>query len=121
MLMVAFGVPRSIEPMYRPGYTKPEIRIHTTSVFADWLGSLRDARGRARILARLESIAHGSLGDTRGVGGGIRELRVHVGPGYRVYFVQRAGAVLLLLCGGDKSTQARDIERARRLLRDYGG
>ena len=58
----------------------------------------------------------GNLGDTRTVGGGVREMRVHVGPGYRVYFAQRHGGVLLLLCGGTKSSQARDIERARRML-----
>ena len=93
-------------------------RIQQTDTFADWLANLRDAKGKARILARLESIAQGSLGDSKSVGGGVRELRVHVGPGYRVYFAQIGRIVLLLLCGGDKSTQKRDIERAKRLLKD---
>ena len=93
-------------------------RIQQTDTFADWLANLRDAKGKARILARLESIALGSLGDTKSVGDGVRELRVHVGLGYRVYFAQIGRVVLLLLCGGDKSTQKRDIERAKGLLRD---
>ena len=91
-------------------------RLRQTETFADWLGGLRDAKAKARILARLESARLGNLGDTRTVGGGVREMRVHVGPGYRVYFAQRQGAVLLLLCGGAKSSQSRDIERARRIL-----
>jgi putative addiction module killer protein len=87
-------------------------RLRQTDAFAKWLGDLRDAKAKARILARLESARLGNLGDTRAVGGGVREMRVHVGPGYRVYFTERRGAVLLL-CGGDKSSQKRDIERAR--------
>ena len=93
-------------------------QIQRTDVFADWLSRLRDARGKARILSRLESMTQGNLGDTKSVGDGVRELRVRVGPGYRVYFAQRAHIVLLLLCGGDKSTQRRDIDRAKRLLRE---
>jgi putative addiction module killer protein len=79
------------------------------------VGRLRDAKAKARILARLESARLGNLGDTKALGG-VREMRVHVGPGYRVYFTQRHGAVLLLLCGGAKSSQVRDIERARLML-----
>jgi len=93
-------------------------QIQQTDVFADWLVRLKDAKTKARILARLESVTQGNLGDTKVVGGGVRELRVHVGPGYRIYFTQTGQIVLLLLCGGDKSTQKRDIERAKRLLRE---
>lgn len=77
---------------------------------------MRDSRAKGRILARLESVRLGNLGDTKSLGGGVRELRVHVGAGFRIYFVRRRKEVLVLLCGGDKSTQSRDIERARRLL-----
>jgi putative addiction module killer protein len=91
-------------------------RLRQTETFADWLGGLSDAKAKARILARLESARLGNLGDTKSLGGGVHEIRVHVGPGYRIYFAQRHGAVLLLLCGGAKSSQARDIERARRML-----
>ena len=90
--------------------------LRQTETFAKWLGGLRDAKGKARILARLESARLGNLGDTKSLGGGVREMRVHVGPGYRVYLAQRQGTVLLLLCGGDKSSQTRDIERARVML-----
>jgi len=83
--------------------------LRQTDTFAKWLGGLRDGKAKARILARLESARLGNLGDTRTLGGGVREMRVHVGPGYRVYFAQRHGAILLLLCGGAKPSQARDV------------
>ena len=96
-------------------------QIRQTSNFAKWLAGLKDIKGKARILARLESCRLGNLGDTKAVGDGIRELRIHVGPGYRVYFVQRQKVVLLLLCGGRKSSQSRDIEKAKRLLAELDG
>lgn len=91
-------------------------RVRQTNAFARWLDGLRDTRAKARILVRLEACRLGNLGDTKAVGGGIRELWVHVGAGYRVYFIQRRNLVLLLLCGGSKSSQARDIKRAQHLL-----
>lgn len=94
-----------------------KFELKSTGIFDVWLRALRDKRARARILARLDSARMGNIGDARSVGGGIRELRIHMGPGYRLYFVQRDGT-LLLLCGGDKSTQPRDILKARRLLTD---
>ena len=93
-------------------------QIRQTEVFSNWLADLGDAKGKARILARLESIRLGNLGDTKSLGGGIHELRVQVGPGYRVYFSPQRKIVLILLCGGDKSTQSRDIARAKRLLKE---
>jgi len=101
--------------LYPNGYSPPLYRLRQTEAFAKWLGGLRDAKGKARILARLESARLGNLGDTKALGGGVREMRVHVGPGYRVFFAQRR-AMILLLYGGDKSGQARDIERARLIL-----
>jgi putative addiction module killer protein len=92
--------------------------IQQTDVFAAWLSGLRDAKGKARIIARVESARLGNLGDSKSLGGGIREMRVHVGPGYRLYFTQTGKIVLLLLCGGEKSTQERDIERARSLRKE---
>jgi putative addiction module killer protein len=87
-------------------------------MFAKWLAGLRDRKAKARIIARLDSARLGNLGDCKAVGGGIREMRIHASAGYRLYFVQRAKVVLLLLCGGSKTSQARDIERARRLLNE---
>ena len=95
--------------------------LQSTEVFDEWLRGLQDRKARARILARLDSAQLGNLGDVKSVGAGIREMRIHFGAGYRVYFVQRGKVLLLLLCGGDKSTQSRDIERARRILRDLRG
>ena len=100
--------------------TRNVYHLRQTKAFAKWLAQLRDARAKARILARLESARLGNLGDTRSVGSGVHEMRVHVGAGYRVYFTRHGGEVLLLLCGGDKSSQQRDIERARRMATDLG-
>ena len=90
-------------------------QIRQTDAFARWLVALRDVRAKARILARLDSTRLGNLGDARSVGGGVSEMRIDVGAGYRVYFTRRQRIVVILLCGGDKSTQAKDIARARLL------
>jgi len=84
-----------------------------TEVFADWLAELRDTQARATIARRTLRLAGGNFGDCKSVGGGVSELRIHLGPGYRVYFTRRGQRLLLLLCGGDKDSQARDIARAR--------
>jgi putative addiction module killer protein len=107
--------------LYPKGYKGLVYHLRQTETFAKWLGRLRDAKAKARILARLEAARLGNLGDTRTLGGGIREMRVHVGAGYRVYFTQQRGEVLVLLCGGDKSGQQRDIERARRMVAELDG
>ena len=93
-------------------------QLQQTETFATWLLGLRDMRAKARILVRLDSVRLGSLGDVRSVGDGVSEMRVDVGAGYRVYFTRRQRIVLILLCGGDKSSQARDIARAKRMVRD---
>ena len=80
--------------------------------FDKWLTKLKDVKGKARIVARIRSAELGNLGDVKPVGKGISEMRIHFGPGYRVYFTQRGKLVILLLVGGDKSSQKRDIERA---------
>jgi putative addiction module killer protein len=92
-------------------------QLQRTDVFDNWLLGLRDMRAKARILARLESARLGNLGDARSVGDGVSEMRVDVGAGYRVYFTRHQRVVLILLCGGDKSTQARDIARAKLMVR----
>lgn len=91
-------------------------QLKRTDVFDDWLLDLRDVRAKARILARLESARLGNLGDVRSVGDGVGEMRVNVGAGYRVYFTRRQRVVIVLLCGGDKSSQARDIARAKQMV-----
>jgi putative addiction module killer protein len=104
--------------VYPFGYTPRVYQLQRTDVFDKWLAGLRDAKGKARILARLESVRLGNLGDSKSLSGGLHELRVFAGPGYRVYFAPRGEIVIVLLCGGDKSSQQRDIARARRLLAD---
>ena len=90
--------------------------VQHTDVFSRWLAELGASRSKARVIARIDSARFGNLGDTKSVGGGVHEMRVHVGAGYRIYFARTGKIVLLLLCGGDKSSQVRDIARAKRLL-----
>lgn len=94
------------------------IEIRKTEVFVQWLDGLRDIKARSRVLVRIERLATGNPGDVRPVGEGVSELRIDYGPGYRVYFVRRGQAVIVLLAGGDKSTQAEDIRTAIRLARN---
>jgi putative addiction module killer protein len=102
------------------------IEVRRTVEFGEWLRTLRDVQGRVRILRRIERAQAGNLGDVGAVGGGVLEMRLFFGPGYRIYFVERGnfegrgGAIILLLCGGDKASRHRDIERAQALAREYG-
>jgi putative addiction module killer protein len=91
--------------------------IHTTSAFDDWFSALRDRQGRLRIQARIDRAELGNYGDCAPVGEGVSEMRIHVGPGYRVYFVERGLEIVILLAGGDKSTQPKDIKTAQKLAR----
>lgn len=92
--------------------------VQLTQTFEAWLGGLRDVRARVSVARRIERIAAGNLGDVKSVGDGVFELRVDVGPGYRVYFVQRDGRLVVVLAGGDKSSQTRDIQRAKQLAKE---
>jgi putative addiction module killer protein len=94
------------------------IEIRKTEHFAQWIDDLQDIRARARILARIERLATGNPGDVKAVGEGISELRIDYGPGYRVYYTQHGRSVVILLAGGDKSTQGRDIRTALRLAKN---
>jgi putative addiction module killer protein len=93
------------------------VELRKTARFARWLDDLQDIRGRARIQARIERLAAGNPGDVAPVGEGVSELRIDVGPGYRVYFAQRGRALIILLAGGSKSTQAADIRTALQIAR----
>ena len=92
--------------------------IQRTAEFDRWLGALRDGKAKARVLARIASAQHGNFGDCKAIREGVSEMRIDVGPGYRLYFVRRAETVYLLLAGGDKSTQLRDIRRAMKMVRE---
>lgn len=94
------------------------IEVRKTEVYAKWLDGLRDIRARARILARVERLAAGNPGDAEPVGGGVSEMRINYGPGYRVYYIQQQRELVILLAGGDKGSQSRDIKTALRLARN---
>lgn len=93
-------------------------KIRKTELYAKWLDELRDIRARARVQVRVERLADGNAGDARPVGEGVSELRIDYGPGYRVYFTIREHDIVILLVGGDKSTQSADIKTALRLARN---
>lgn len=95
-----------------------QVEILQTGIFRDWINDLRDRRARLRIDDRLRRLASGNAGDTRSVGGGVRELRFHFGPGYRVYYMWREGVLIILLNGGDKASQKRDISLAKLLAKE---
>lgn len=95
------------------------IELKQTETFRKWRARLKDHRVRGLIASRLDRLAFGNAGDVRPVGQGISELRIDYGPGYRVYYKRRGDAIILLLCGGDKRTQANDIETAKRLAETW--
>ena len=95
------------------------ISLRRTDEFARWLRGLRDLRAKAIVQARIERLISGNPGDVRPVGAGVSELRINFGPGYRVYFQQRGAVLIILLAGGDKSTQAKDIRTAIDLANNY--
>ena len=94
------------------------VEIRKTETFAKWLDGLVDIRARARILVRIERLAAGNPGDVKPVGEGLSELRIDYGPGYRVYYKKKGRSVVILLAGGDKRTQSRNIKTALRLARN---
>jgi putative addiction module killer protein len=91
------------------------IEIRETDIYHEWFESLKDKRAKARIDVRIRRVSLGNFGDVSPVGKGVSELRIDYGPGYRVYFIQHGNTLVILLCGGDKSTQAKDIQQAHRL------
>ncbi len=94
------------------------IEVRQTDVFMDWFAGLRDREARARITVRIRRLSLGNPGDVKPVGSGVSEMRIDYGPGYRVYFVRRGDTVVVLLCGGDKRNQDRDIARALELAQE---
>jgi putative addiction module killer protein len=93
------------------------MRVEMTEVYRDWINSLKDRVGRARIQVRVDRLVHGNPGQHRMLAGGIGELKIDSGPGYRVYYAERKGVLVVLLAGGDKSSQQRDIDLALALAR----
>ncbi|CAC5344996.1 MULTISPECIES: type II toxin-antitoxin system RelE/ParE family toxin [Planktothrix] len=103
----------------QPRQVQNYLATNGKSPFEDWLNSLRDSKGKAIIKSRLKRVVQGNLGDYRSVGEGVYELRIQFGSGYRIYFCQFGVTIILLLCGGDKSTQEEDIRTAKTYWEDY--
>jgi putative addiction module killer protein len=95
------------------------VRVEQTDVYRDWINALKDRPGRARIQVRVDRLIHGNPGQHRDLTDGVSELKIDFGPGYRVYYTRRGTRILLLLAGGDKSTQQKDIAMAIRLARNF--
>jgi putative addiction module killer protein len=95
------------------------VEIRQTAAFTKWIRGLADRRARLAIAKRIDRLAFGHAGDTKSVGGGVSELRIHMGPGYRVYFTRHGDTIIILLCGGDKGSQIRDIARALALAGEF--
>ena len=95
------------------------MRVEETFVYHEWINALKDRVGRARIQVRVDRLVHGNPGKHRNLSDGISELKIDVGPGYRVYYTRRGTRLLLLLAGGDKSSQSKDIKLATELARNY--
>lgn len=95
------------------------IEIRLTDAFRDWRDNLRDYRAKVAIARRIDRLANGNAGDVKPVGEGVTEMRINYGPGYRMYFTKRGALLILLLCGGDKSSQLRDIARAKELRKSW--
>jgi putative addiction module killer protein len=93
-------------------------KVFKTDIFANWLDGLRDIQARAKIMVRIERLAMGNPGDVRPVGQGVSELRIHYGPGYRLYYKQQGTHIIILLAGGDKKTQKENIKQALKLARE---
>ena len=92
--------------------------IKSTKIFSHWLMKLKDIKGRIAVARRIERMEHGNFGDVKSLGASISELRIQMGPGYRVYFTKREEQIIILLVGGDKSTQSKDIEKAKKMLKE---
>ena len=107
-----------IDKAYPNEYNARMNVFHRTDIFDKWLTCLRDSKARARIIARLLLAEKGNFGDCEPVGDGVSEMRIHYGPGYRVYYTRRGDVLYLLLAGGDKSTQKKDIALARKMAKE---
>lgn len=94
------------------------IEVRETRAFSEWLSGLRDPRAKAEVARRVRRLAFGNAGDVKPAGAGVSELRIHYGPGYRVYYVQRGSLLIVSLCGGDKSAQAKDIALALTMVKE---
>jgi putative addiction module killer protein len=99
-------------------YKGQNIQIRQTPEFRDWLKKLRDRKARLRIGERIDRLVAGNFGDTKSVGDGVQELRMRFGPGYRIYYIWRGDVLIILLMGGDKDSQVRDIAKAKKMAKD---
>ena len=108
-------VKKNIDNVYPLGYNEGDLIIKETDIFKKWMRELKDRMARSIINARIRRLSLGNRGDTEYIADGVSELRINFGPGYRVYYIQVKKRIIILLCGGDKSSQNRDIEKAKHI------
>lgn len=106
----------NLDYLYPYGYTEKVYQLKQTTNFSKWLLKLKDTKAKARVFTRLEDVRQGHFGDSKSLKGGLYELRIHIGKGYRIYYSRTGNLVIFLLCGGSKSNQSGDIKRAREIL-----
>jgi putative addiction module killer protein len=109
---------RALDGELNVNYSLRVIEVRQTAVFTDWLARLRDVSAHARVITRIRRMELGNPGDVKPVGEGLSEMRIAYGPGYRLYFTRRGSTVVILLCGGDKSSQRRDIAAAKQMAKE---
>ena len=109
---------KRLDRLYPNRYNSLMYEIKTTKTFSKWLGKLKDLKGRIAVVRRIERMGYGQFGDVKSINTSISELRITTGPGYRVYFTKKEEKIIILLIGGDKSTQSKDIEKAQQLLKE---
>jgi putative addiction module killer protein len=107
--------------LYLSGYNRDMLKVQETDNFKTWIRDLKDKIAQSIINARIRRISSGNFGDTKPVGGNVSELRIDYGSGYRVYYTRRGREIIILLCGGNKSSQSRDIETAKQIADKLGG
>ena len=114
-----YGYLKNLDNSYLLRYTFIMFTIKENKIFSKWLLKLKDIRGKVAILRRIKRVKNRNFGDHKSVGDGVHELRIIIGAGYRVYYTQRGKEIIILLVGGDKSTQSKDIEKAKKLSKEY--
>jgi len=117
--LIESTLPKKLDYLYLFGYYFTMYKSFKTELFSNWLHALKDIKGRVAIARRINRAENGAFGDVEPIGEGVFEMKIDIGPGYRTYYILRNGNLIILLCGGDKSSQKRDIVKAKEMAKEY--